>query len=658
MKKIVLCFFVFCSIPLIAQDWPIYKGNIYFTGNNDELIVKNANLKWLFQADSRTYNPIVSDGKVYFVDHNADLYCVNEEYGKLLWRVDFQKISAQFKAASRSAGKVKYPLIQGNTLFLSDPIAIYALNKQNGSVLWARTGMRQETLPPAASGLSGIAPRPMVDGIYSDPVLFDGKIFYGTREMFLSRETQNGHDLWSNNDIKTFSAYPSFYDNSIITQSMDFTKNEFRVYRLDSATGKEVWSKQIPKPERIFPAVIYNKKVIIPSSTSIYCLDYETGSLVWNKDYGRYITSNPSFTDRSVIVSVDNSDIAVINPETGAVEKTVVLGKASSPYFVTVRDILYCASNVTKMVSGKEVTYGTVKAVTFDDAVQWEFTAPFPGPVSQPVASGGILFLPAGNYLYAIGTEYYAKVVQGGEGYAVVDGGGSDTGGLDKKIADLDPNKDSSVTPLKNENETPKPPAIELRPIKLAVTNPSGNPMQAQIEIRKWDKDKLIYSETKIIDKESEIMIPSGDGVEITASARNYIPKKKIIQGTETQTSISLDPIETGRVYTVDNINFQFDKAYLLPDSINLLDRVLRIMQENPSMKLEIRGHTDNIGDAAYNMKLSQRRADAVAEYMIKHGISPERLIAKGFGETKAIAPNDTNVNRAKNRRTEFVFTK
>jgi OmpA-OmpF porin, OOP family len=86
------------------------------------------------------------------------------------------------------------------------------------------------------------------------------------------------------------------------------------------------------------------------------------------------------------------------------------------------------------------------------------------------------------------------------------------------------------------------------------------------------------------------------------------------------------------------------------------LDRVVRIMKETPALKIEVRGHTDNIGDASYNQKLSERRADAVAEYMIKQGISPVRIRSKGFGETKPLVPNDTEKNRAKNRRTEFTF--
>ncbi|HNV49249.1 MAG TPA: OmpA family protein, partial [Spirochaetota bacterium] len=72
--------------------------------------------------------------------------------------------------------------------------------------------------------------------------------------------------------------------------------------------------------------------------------------------------------------------------------------------------------------------------------------------------------------------------------------------------------------------------------------------------------------------------------------------------------------------------------------------------------RLEVRGHTDSVGDPRYNKRLSERRADAVIEYMVKNGISPERLSAVGMGSEKPIASNTTPEGRRKNRRTEFFF--
>jgi outer membrane protein OmpA-like peptidoglycan-associated protein len=106
----------------------------------------------------------------------------------------------------------------------------------------------------------------------------------------------------------------------------------------------------------------------------------------------------------------------------------------------------------------------------------------------------------------------------------------------------------------------------------------------------------------------------------------------------------------------IDNILFEFDKAYLKRESLDILDKLVKIMKGDPSLRVEVRGHTDSTGDSGYNQKLSERRADAVAEYMIKNGISPERLRSTGFGETRPLSSNDTAEGRGRNRRTEFFF--
>ena len=80
------------------------------------------------------------------------------------------------------------------------------------------------------------------------------------------------------------------------------------------------------------------------------------------------------------------------------------------------------------------------------------------------------------------------------------------------------------------------------------------------------------------------------------------------------------------------------------------------MMKKNPSLIVEVQGHTDSTGDKTYNQKLSEKRADAVAEYIIKHGISPERISSRGYGETKPVASNETKEGMQKNIRTEFYF--
>lgn len=102
-------------------------------------------------------------------------------------------------------------------------------------------------------------------------------------------------------------------------------------------------------------------------------------------------------------------------------------------------------------------------------------------------------------------------------------------------------------------------------------------------------------------------------------------------------------------------INFDVDKATLRPESMGTLNQIKRILTDNPDLKFEIDGHTDNTGTPAHNMTLSQQRADVVKAQLVAMGIDAGRLSTKGFGDTKPIAPNTTAEGKANNRRVEFV---
>ena len=102
-------------------------------------------------------------------------------------------------------------------------------------------------------------------------------------------------------------------------------------------------------------------------------------------------------------------------------------------------------------------------------------------------------------------------------------------------------------------------------------------------------------------------------------------------------------------------IYFDTDKAVVKPDSTSTLDEVASLLKIDLSLKLEISGHTDNTGAKDHNLKLSQDRAQAVMRVLVtKYGIDPKRLTAKGYGDTKPVAPNNTDANKAKNRRVEL----
>lgn len=100
---------------------------------------------------------------------------------------------------------------------------------------------------------------------------------------------------------------------------------------------------------------------------------------------------------------------------------------------------------------------------------------------------------------------------------------------------------------------------------------------------------------------------------------------------------------------------FDFDSDKIKPEGYSMLDEMVIILKENPQINVKIDGHTDNIGPAAYNMKLSERRSNAVKKYLIDKGVEAKRLMTEGFGLTKPAVGNDTKEGRAKNRRVELT---
>ena len=113
--------------------------------------------------------------------------------------------------------------------------------------------------------------------------------------------------------------------------------------------------------------------------------------------------------------------------------------------------------------------------------------------------------------------------------------------------------------------------------------------------------------------------------------------------------------IESRKIAINQKIHFDFDKAIIKPDSFAILNEVAGIIKGSKINKVTIEGHTDAIASDAYNQKLSERRANAVKQYLIKEGVDAGKLVSVGYGESKPIADNNTERGRAANRRTEFM---
>jgi outer membrane protein OmpA-like peptidoglycan-associated protein len=120
--------------------------------------------------------------------------------------------------------------------------------------------------------------------------------------------------------------------------------------------------------------------------------------------------------------------------------------------------------------------------------------------------------------------------------------------------------------------------------------------------------------------------------------------------------NIALEKVATGSVAVLNNIFFDFDSYKINNKSAPELQKVILFMKENPEVRIEISGHTDNVGAEPYNKNLSTQRALAVMNYLAEQGISLKRLVSNGYGSSRPVSSNETEGGRQLNRRIEFTI--
>jgi OOP family OmpA-OmpF porin len=160
-----------------------------------------------------------------------------------------------------------------------------------------------------------------------------------------------------------------------------------------------------------------------------------------------------------------------------------------------------------------------------------------------------------------------------------------------------------------------------------------------------------------------EIVLPKGQRYGYRAEAEGYLTVNENIDLTvgddipdEINQDMYLMPMVTQATITLNNIFFDFDKSTLKQGSSAELNRLVTFLTESPTVRIKIAGHTDGVGDGEYNMRLSQRRAKSVTQYLTSKGIDAKRIDTAWYGEMKPIASNETAEGRSKNRRVEMTI--
>lgn len=210
----------------------------------------------------------------------------------------------------------------------------------------------------------------------------------------------------------------------------------------------------------------------------------------------------------------------------------------------------------------------------------------------------------------------------------------------------------------------------KLRKVLFTVSDGDSKPLKARIRvIDPLQGDVFDLDENDSRDGKYNLVLKEGVKYSIEVIQKGYWMRNTELEipssecegtGDSTQTLVNADfrlrSIEKGQQNELENLYFASGKVTPLPDSEYQLKFFLRFLQINPSLRAEVRAHTDEVGGAEFNLQLSQKRADIIVKYLIENGIAPERLIAKGMGESQPLAKGNDQNDLRRNRRVEFII--
>ena len=193
----------------------------------------------------------------------------------------------------------------------------------------------------------------------------------------------------------------------------------------------------------------------------------------------------------------------------------------------------------------------------------------------------------------------------------------------------------------------------------------SKAPLAARIELINIEKNSMVsLVKSDSVSGEYLMVLTQGSEYALYINKRGYLFKSYNFNYSEVKDfepiiiDIELERAAAGSMAILNNIFFDLDKYDLKSKSIPELQKIIRFMQENPQIKVEVSGHTDNLGQPAYNKQLSEKRAQSVYNYLVQQGIDKDRLVPIGYGQAKPLADNTSEQGRQQNRRIEFRILK
>jgi OmpA-OmpF porin, OOP family len=215
-------------------------------------------------------------------------------------------------------------------------------------------------------------------------------------------------------------------------------------------------------------------------------------------------------------------------------------------------------------------------------------------------------------------------------------------------------------TAIAQDNATSDTSISRFATVNVIVTDMKGKPSKGERILFKNETTQKMFSGQSGAAGTFSLQLPVGSTYMITVKSLTDTSKYGRIEipalgpGEYYTEPFKVDvKFKLARSYTLDNVHFDFGKSSLRSESFPELEEVVGFLKNKEDIRIEIAGHTDNVGADADNLKLSQQRADAIRSYLLKKGIQAARVVAKGYGASQPVADNTTDNGRQLNRRTE-----
>lgn len=307
--RIILFIIIIITPILLIADWPMFRGNHYLTGNNDEIVPDQASLNWYFHAPSSLYYPVPHKDMVLVGCLDGYLYALDKITGDVVW-----KCNLNYPVIRSSVTYKDYVLIAAGDY-------IFCIHRVTGKILWSRK--------------EGVSVQ------LSTPIVINDIVYYGSRKFFYARRIRNGELIWENKDVHIYGGTPIYWNERIFFISKDYNNKVSELFCLSTLNGKLIWKKSIPSDPNIYTPVVFDNKVYISSIETLYAFNALNGDLIWSKKFETPIASDLIFSSSELYVSLMDSKIYELNPEKGDVLNSYPNFNRSGASFIVIGETFY-----------------------------------------------------------------------------------------------------------------------------------------------------------------------------------------------------------------------------------------------------------------------------------------------------------------------------